>query len=68
MISSEVEETGDESFLRTSLTLLFFTECMEVLVIDSARTHNAVLSGNRSLTQLTSQSDSINIWPCMLGR
>ena len=39
---------------------------MVVLIIDSAGTYNAVLSGNRSLTQLTSQSDSINIWPCML--
>ena len=30
-------------------------------------TYNAVLSGNRSCTRLTSQSDSVNIWPCLFG-
>ena len=30
-------------------------------------TYNAVLSGNRSFTRMTSQSDWVNIWPCLFG-
>ena len=62
--SNEVVETSP--FYGQVSLYFFFTEYMEDLIADSAE-HIMQFSGNRSLTQLTSQSDSTNIWPCVLG-